>query len=173
MNNQKPQLDHLDEDNVGDEIQVVEFILGDNKFAINLFDVREIVESIKITPLPHSAMHIKGIIDLRGEISTIIDLKTILNIGRINTIGQNDSRFIVLDDRVTQTKTGILVDDVTSVLTIPTSDIEQTSKDSEDNSHILGIIKKNVSDREETKKELVMWIDIHKILQDADQKVRI
>jgi purine-binding chemotaxis protein CheW len=172
MNPQNIPQNQLNPGDIGDEIQVVEFILGDNKFAINLFDVREIVESIKITPLPHSAIHIKGIIDLRGEISTIIDLKTILKIGNHNPTGQNDTRFIVLDDRVTQAKTGILVDDVTSVLTIPTSDIEQTSQNGEKDSYILGIIKKNPTDREETKKELVMWIDIHKILQDADQKVK-
>ena len=72
-----------DTDLSADEVQVVEFILGDNKFAINLFDVREIVESIRITPLPHAASHIKGIINLRGEITTIIDLKSVLQIEKI------------------------------------------------------------------------------------------
>jgi Chemotaxis signal transduction protein len=63
-----------------DEIQVVEFIIGDDKFAINLFDVREIVEASKITPLPHASSYIRGIIDLRGEITTIIDLRQLLQI---------------------------------------------------------------------------------------------
>ena len=92
----------------------MEFILGDNKFAINLFDVREIVESIRITSLPHAASHIKGIINLRGEITTVIDLKSVLQIEKNNSVSQIDSRFIVLDDSVTHTKTGVLVDDVTS-----------------------------------------------------------
>ena len=60
---------------IQDEIQVVEFILGDDIFAINLFDVKEIVEYTRIMPLPGREQFIKGIIDLRGEITTIIDLK--------------------------------------------------------------------------------------------------
>jgi len=63
-----------------DEVQVVEFIIGEDKFAVNLFDVREIVEASKITPLPHAPSHNRGIIDLRREITTIIDLRQLLQI---------------------------------------------------------------------------------------------
>lgn len=151
----------------GNEVQVVEFILGEDKFAINLFDVREIVESIRITPLPHAPSHIKGIIDLRGEITTVIDLKTVLQIPKKKSEGQADSRFIVLDESVTNTKTGILVDDVTSVLTVPVSDIDQTSHTGEEKSYILGIIKKASGDRDDTRKELIIWIDIKNLLEEA------
>jgi purine-binding chemotaxis protein CheW len=148
-----------------DEVQVVEFILGEDKFAINLFDVREIVESFRITPLPHAASHVKGIIDLRGEITTVIDLKSVLRITQKITGGQVDSRFIVLDDSVTTVKTGILVDDVTSVLTVPMSDIDQTSHSGEESTYILGIIKKSSGDRDDTRKELLIWIDIKALLK--------
>jgi len=154
-------------DSTVDEVQVVEFILGEDKFAINLFDVREIVESFRITPLPHTASYIKGIIDLRGEITTVIDLKTVLKITRNNAVGQVDSRFIVLDDSVTNVKTGILVDDVTSVLTVPVTDIDQTTQ-SADCSYILGIIKKASGDRDDTRKELLIWIDIKELLKGAE-----
>ncbi len=151
----------------GNEVQVVEFILGDDTFAINLFDVREIVESFRITPLPHAAPHIKGIIDLRGEITTVIDLKTVLQIAKKVTEGQADSRFIVLDDSVTSTKTGILVDDVTSVMTVPVSEIDQTSHTGEGSSYILGIIKKASDNRDDTRKELIIWLDIKTLLEGA------
>ncbi len=152
----------------GNEVQVVEFILGEDKFAINLFDVREIVESFRITPLPHSAPHVKGIIDLRGEITTVIDLKTVLQVKK-STKGQTDSRFIVLDDSVTTTKTGILVDDVTSVMTVSSSDIDQTSHTRDDNSYILGIIKKASDNRNDTRKELLIWIDIKTLLKGTEK----
>jgi purine-binding chemotaxis protein CheW len=155
---------HSTADSAVDEVQVVEFILGEDKFAINLFDVREIVESFRITPLPHAAAHVKGIIDLRGEITTVIDLKSVLRITQKNSTGLVDSRFIVLDDRVTHVKTGILVDDVTSVLTVPISDIDQTSH-SDDNTFILGIIKKASADRDDTRKELLIWLDIKELLK--------
>lgn len=151
----------------GNEVQIVEFILGEDKFAINLFDVREIVESFRITPLPHAASHVKGIIDLRGEITTVIDLKSVLKIAKKVTEGQADSRFIVLDDSVTSTKTGILVDDVTSVLTIPASDIDQTSHSGDESSYILGIIKKASDNRDDTRKELLIWLDIKTLLEGA------
>lgn len=151
-----------------DEVQVVEFILGEDKFAINLFDVREIVESFRITPLPQAASYVKGIIDLRGEITTVIDLKSILKITPKNSAGQVDSRFIVLDDSVTNIKTGILVDDVTSVLTISVSDIAQTSHSGDNCSYILGIIKKSSGDRDDTRKELLIWIDIKDLLKGTE-----
>ncbi len=152
-------------DSTIDEVQVVEFILGEDKFAINLFDVREIVESFRITPLPHAAAHVKGIIDLRGEITTVIDLKSVLKITAKNSNGQVDSRFIVLDDSVTNVKTGILVDDVTSVLTVPVSDIDQKTHSGEDTDYILGIIKKASGDRDDKRKELLIWIDIKSLLK--------
>ncbi len=156
------------DDGAIDEVQVVEFILGEDKFAINLFDVREIVESFRITPLPHAASHIKGIIDLRGEITTVIDLKSVLRITQKTAVGQVDSRFIVLDDSVTTVKTGILVDDVTSVLTVPLSDIDQTSHSGDGSTYILGIIKKSSGDRDDTRKELLIWIDIKALLQTTE-----
>jgi len=75
-----------------DEVQVVEFIIGEDKFAVNLFDVREIVEASKITPLPHCPSHIRGIIDLRGEITTIIDLRQLLQISAAKDASTADLR---------------------------------------------------------------------------------
>jgi len=151
-----------------EEIQVVEFLLGDDKFAINLFDVKEIVEYTRITPLPGSNQYIKGIIDLRGEITSIIDLKAKMNItSSSGTIEQ--SRIIVIDSSVTKGKTGILVDDVTTVLSIRESQIDKKINEATDSQYILGIIKQNVGDRETEKTELVIWIDVPGILRDMSQ----
>ena len=148
-----------------DEVQVVEFIIGEDKFAVNLFDVREIVEASKITPLPHAPSYIRGIIDLRGEITTIIDLRQLLMIGAAKDTSSADLRFIVLDDTVSAQKTGIVVDEVTSVLTVPVTDIDQATRGgTEDGGHILGVIKKEVGERGESRKELVIWIDIRELI---------
>ena len=58
----------------------MEFLLGKEHYAVDLFDVREVVEYTSITKLPNTPSYMKGIIDLRGEITTIIDLKERLNI---------------------------------------------------------------------------------------------
>lgn len=149
-----------------EEIQVVEFLLGDDTYAVNLFDVREIVEASKITPLPHAPPHIRGIIDLRGEITTIIDLRTLIGATKRAGSDSEDLRFIVLDESVTNGKTGVVVDEVASVLTVPLSDIDQSNRGSDEDSYILGVIKKEVGERGESKKELVIWIDICGLIRD-------
>lgn len=144
-----------------EEVQVVEFLLGEDKYAVNLFDVREIVEASKITPLPHAPKHIRGIIDLRGEITTIIDLRALIGATKhANSADTEDLRFIVLDESVTNGKTGVVVDEVASVLTVALSDIDQSGRGTDDDNFILGVIKKEVGERGESKKELVIWIDI-------------
>lgn len=152
------------------EIQVVEFLLGDETYAVNLFDVKEIVEATKITPLPHAQAHIRGIIDLRGEITTIIDLRIL--IGAAKKVGSHseDLRFIVLDESVTNGKTGVVVDEVASVLTVPLADIDQSRNESDNTSYILGVIKKEVGERGESRKELVIWIDICGLIRDRGTK---
>ncbi|WP_319579503.1 chemotaxis protein CheW [uncultured Methanospirillum sp.] len=152
-------------ENQEDEVQVVEFIIGEDKFAVNLFDVREIVEASKITPLPHAPSHVRGIIDLRGEITTIVDLRQLLRIKASKDASTADLRFIVMDDTVSSQKTGIVVDEVTSVLTVPVTDIDQATKGgSDDGGHILGVIKKEVGERGESRKELVIWIDVRELI---------
>ena len=147
-------------------IQVVEFVLGDETFAIDLFEVREVVEYTRISALPNSPSYIKGIIDLRGEITTIIDLKA-----RLNIIGsdraEEESRIIVLDDNITKKKVGIMVDDVLSVSTFETSQVDRTGAvDSDDDSCILGIIKKKSQAKDKEATDLVIWIDIKQLLGD-------
>lgn len=150
-----------------EEVQVVEFIVGDEKFAVNLFDVKEIVEASKITPLPHAPLYIKGIIDLRGEITTIVDLRKLLLITKEASSDTDNLRFIVLDESVTDGKTGVVVDEVTSVLTVKVSDIDQHSHGAGDDSHILGVIKKDVGERGENRKELVIWVDMSGLIREA------
>jgi purine-binding chemotaxis protein CheW len=147
-------------------LQIVEFMLGKERYAIDLFDVREVVEYTSITRLPDTPACIKGIIDLRGEITTIIDLK-----GRLNIAGQTDvldktSRIIVLDEKITKTRTGILVDDVLAVSTFERGDIDATSASlSQDEPAILGIIKKTNREKEQNRPGLIIWIDIRHLLK--------
>lgn len=150
-------------------IQVVVFSLGDEQFAIDLFDVKEVVEYTTITKLPNVPQYVRGIIDLRGEITTIIDLKHRLNITETKTVSVDSSRIIVLDDRITKSKIGILVDDVTSVSTFEDNRVDYTSASvSKEDTAIIGIIKKNVKIKEKESNELIIWIDIKQLLTDID-----
>jgi len=151
-------------------LQVVEFLLGKERYAVDLFDVKEVVEYTTITKLPNSASYMKGIIDLRGEITTIVDLKERLHIAATTELQEETCRIIVLDEKITKAKTGIMVDDVTSVSTFDMSDIDKTSAaDSNEDTAILGIIKKKVKDKEHEKNELIIWIDIKYLLKDIGE----
>jgi len=146
-------------------LQVVEFLLGKEHYAVDLFDVREVVEYTPITQLPNTASFMKGIIDLRGEITTIIDLKDRLHIPVDTNQSAEEGRFIVLDEKLTGVKTGILVDDVLAVSTFEKGDVDAASTaGAGDDDAILGIIKKKTRDRENEISELIIWIDIRKTL---------
>ncbi len=153
-------------------IQIVEFVLGQELFAIDLFDVKEVVEYTTITKLPNVPLYIKGIIDLRGEITTIIDLKQRLNITENSKVAAESSRIIVLDDKITGTKIGILVDDVTSVSTFEANQVDYTSASvSKEDTAIIGIIKRKVKVKDKEKNELIIWIDIKQLLEDVDTSI--
>lgn len=169
-----PQASHRQKaktDTRSDTVQVVEFLLGKEHFAIDLFDVKEVVEYTRITKLPNTVSCIKGIIDLRGEITTIVDLKEQLNIPGSMGVDEENSRIIVLDERLTRSKIGIMVDDVLSVSTYSHSQVDDAVSASRGDAKILGIIRKTSRIRDRDVTELVIWIDIKELLKSIDQWV--
>lgn len=154
-------------------VQVVEFLLGREHFAIDLFDVKEVVEYTRITRLPNSPSYIKGIIDLRGEITTIIDLKEALAIAGTEVKSEEDSRIIVLDDQITLSKTGIMVDDVLSVSTFQRSQVDSSlAALHKENNQIIGIIKKKIRIKDRDSTELIIWIDVKQLLKALEQGMK-
>jgi len=147
-------------------IQVVEFILGNDMFAIDLFDTREVITQTEVTPLPNTPPYLKGIIDLRGSITTIIDLKDLMHISA-ESKGKKNSRIIVLDRSISSKPVGILVDDVFSVTTYGQDDIDKESTSASDSHRdIIGVIrKKTKSAGEKDKSGLVVWLDIRKMIE--------
>ena len=150
-----------------DDIQVVEFLLGKEHFAIDLFDVKEVVEYTRITELPNAPPNIKGIIDLRGEITTIFDIKQKMNIKQDATRSETNSRIIVIDNKITKSKIGIIVDDVLSVSTFARADMDESASSTVDNQLINGIIRKKTKIKDSMSTELVIWINIKSVLNDS------
>lgn len=150
-----------------DDIQVVEFLLGMEHFAIDLFDVKEVVEYTRITELPNAPQNIKGIIDLRGEITTILDIKQMMNIRQDSSRSETNSRIVVIDNKITKSKIGIIVDDVLSVSTFSRSDMDDTASSAIENLLINGIIRKKTKIKDSSSTELVIWINIKSILNEC------
>jgi len=147
------------------EIQVVEFMLGHDLFAVDLFDVKEVISWAATTPLPNSPMYIIGIINLRGDVTTIIDLKQILQISESGDCDENTG-FVVLDPAFTIRPIGIIVDEVLSVSTYYDSDVDYQASGAESGTdHIKGIIKKKTRVGDEKRTELIIWLDVQALIQ--------
>lgn len=151
------------------DLRFVEFVLGKDYFAIDLFLTREVITPSEITPLPNTPTYIKGVMDPRGSITTIIDLKMFINITGI-TESKKRSRIIILDKKITSKPVGILVDGVYSVSTHRSADIDRDTENMSDKSrNIIGVIRKviKVNGREENK--LILWLDIQ-VMMDLIEK---
>lgn len=156
----------------GGSVQVVEFMMGDERFAVDLFDTREVITTPEVTQIPNAPPFITGMIDLRGVITTIIDLRVMMQITREST-GKKRSRVIVLDKTVSDKMIGILVDDVSSVTTYAKEDIDLAVHSSDDSHRdIIGVIRKQTKDPhgKETRK-LVIWLDIQKIIERVKKEI--
>ena len=110
----------VDEIKKQEKLQVVVFKTNEEEFALEILQVKEIVRMTLITPVPKTPPFIEGIINLRGQILTVIDLAKRLN---LETLPRTDkSRIIVvaLDDF----SIGLIVDEVVEVLRLPEDSIE-------------------------------------------------
>lgn len=97
-----------------EELQVVIFKLGNEEYCVPVSQVREIQNYIPPTRIPDTPVFVEGVINLRGQIIPVIDLKKRFNIGIIEKTP--DTCFIVVDMK--DETLGILVDSVSEVVTL-------------------------------------------------------
>lgn len=109
-----------DESVIDAGMQVVAFKLRDEEYGVNIFQVQEIRNLVDITRVPFSANYIKGVINLRGSVLPVIDLKK--RLGLEQTPYTDKTRIVTV--KVGDLPVGMLVDAVTEVLTIPTKLVE-------------------------------------------------
>lgn len=142
-------------------IDVVQFQLSGTNYAIDIKTAREIVEMMPITPVPRAPPHIAGIINLRGEITNIMNLNCLMGLDSDNR--QEGQKIIVLvPEAAGGSIIGLIVDDVHSVLQVNGDDIDKMDASISKEAYVKGIIKSGGSGN--GKKDLVIWIDIEKIL---------
>ena len=107
-------------DKINEILQLVSFHIENEEFGIDILKVQEIIRMVDITKVPNSPEFVEGVINLRGKIIPIVDLRVRLGFSKIKQ--SNRTRVVVLD---LQTKTiGFIVDEVNEVLRISTSIIE-------------------------------------------------
>ncbi len=156
-----------------EQIDIVEFELNEDRYAIDITMVREVVEIQPITPLPRTPPYVIGIINLRGEVTHVIDLAILL--GQRSRSDRSGQKIIIIPSDVTGGEhVGIIVDNVQSVTEIMGRHVSMLGDDiaTQIKTHIKGIIKITHDDVLEKRTEaiqettLIIWLDIQKILHD-------
>lgn len=100
------------------------FELTEEHFAVPLLQVREVIAYKEPTPLPNSPAYVKGMIQLRDQIVTIVDLSQKMNLKRKQAA--TEATIIIVD--FDEQSVGFLVDNVTSVAEFSDADLSPTSE---------------------------------------------
>lgn len=149
-----------------DSFQAVTFALVDNnkkeEYAIPIEQVREIRAVESITKVPKAKSYIKGIMNLRGLIIPVIDVKEKLGLEGLEKMNAAKQRILVAE--VNGSMTGLLVDEVDQVLRLQTKDIESAPQNLESHNYIKGIAKTN--------DKLIVLLDVVSLLEDSASVIK-
>jgi purine-binding chemotaxis protein CheW len=130
------------------EGQVLEFELGEETYCVSIDHVTEIVDVGDLTAVPNAPRHVRGIMDLRGRTTAIVDPKIVFDID-----GDRDARrIVVFEPEIVedQTAAGWLVDEVSHVVGVDEADVDEAPGTQDE--AIKGVRK-----REDD--SFVIWVD--------------
>ena len=138
--------------------QWVTFYLDSEKYGINVMSVQEVLRITDIAPVPGAPHYVLGIINLRGNVVTVIDTRTRFGLSEKES---DDATRIVIIESENQV-IGILVDSVAEVVDLRKSDIETTPNVGNDESskYIQGVSSQG--------EQLLILIDVDKLLTEEE-----
>ncbi|KXI23052.1 MULTISPECIES: chemotaxis protein CheW [Photobacterium] len=143
----------------GDQVlQWVTFQLEDETYGINVMQVREVLRYSEIAPVPGAPDYVIGIINLRGNVVTVIDTRSRFGLmpGEIS----DNTRIVIIEAE--KQVIGILVDSVAEVVYLRSSEIDTTpSVGTEESAKFI----QGVSNRDG---ELLILVDLNKLLNDDE-----
>jgi purine-binding chemotaxis protein CheW len=119
------------------------FALGPEEYGLEILKVREIIGYMEITAVPQTPYHVKGVINLRGQVIPVIDLRTKFGMETAEITEQSCIIVVEICQGNRSFSTGIVVDHVQEVLDIDGQDIEEAPQfgSSVDTDFILGMGK--------------------------------
>ena len=140
-----------------DQIQLVGMKLGDEEYAIDVLKITEIIRTVEITIVPRMESYILGVMNLRGKVVPVIDLRVRFNLDSCDF--DKSTRIIVVS--VDKENIGFVVDEVTEVIRIKRSMVEPTPPlvGSIGQEYILGICKYD--------SRLIMLLDIDRVIDES------
>lgn len=138
------------------------FALGNEEFGLEILKVREIIGFMEVTAVPQTPPHVKGVINLRGQVIPVVDLRMNFGMEEAEVTEQTCIIVVEIDVDGRQFQTGIVVDRVSEVLDIAQKDIEDAPQfgSTVDTDFILGMGKIGES--------VKILLDIDKVLASTD-----
>ena len=125
---------------LGNEVQLIVFKLGNSVYAVDIRNVREVIEAKEVVRLPRAPPYIEGIMNLRGHVVTLVNLAEAL--GEDGVLGGEEGKkrkVLISMDSNGRNSVGFIVDHVLGVLRVNSSDIEKPPIDS--GGLIKGVVK--------------------------------
>lgn len=143
-----------------DEKQLVVFDLAEETYGVDIGSVREIIRIQEITKVPRTPDFVEGVINLRGTVIPVIDLRKRFGFGQAETT--KDSRIVVVD--IGGHDIGAVVDAVTEVLRLSADAVEPPSSliTTADSEYLLGIAK--------LESRLIILLDLQRALAGEDME---
>ena len=147
------------ENSVGESvIQLVTFRLNDETYGINVMQVQEVLRVTEIAPVPGAPGYVLGIINLRGNVVTVIDTRA--RFGLPSADMDDASRIVIIESD--QQVIGILVDSVAEVVELRDAEIDAApSVGNEESSRYI----QGVASRDE---DLLIVVDLNKLMTEQE-----
>jgi purine-binding chemotaxis protein CheW len=120
-------------------LHLVTFQLGKEEYGVEIATVQEIIRATDITPVPGAPSHVRGVINLRGKIIPVIDLRKRFALADVEA--RDEQRIIVVE--LGDKRLGMLVDSVSQVIKVPSDFVEEMPEEatSVDENFIRGVGK--------------------------------
>ncbi len=138
-----------------DILQLVTFNVGNEEFAVNILNVQEINRMTDLTRVPNASDYIKGVINLRGKVIPIIDLRK--RIGLEAKVSDSSTRIIVIE--INEKVVGFIVDKVNEVMRISQDHMEPPPN------VVSGIDKDFITYIAKLEDRLLILLDLEKIIK--------
>ncbi len=141
-------------------LQLVSFKIGNEEFGVNILNVQEINKMTQITKVPNAPDFVEGVINLRGKIIPVIDLRTRLKLDKKEH--DKDTRIIVVE--ISNKTVGFIVDAVREVLRVPVSITEAPPE------IVTGIDSEFIKSVGKLDDRLLILIDLNKIITNVEKQ---
>ncbi len=139
-------------------LQLVTFSIGEEEFGVDILKVQEIIRTMEITKVPRAQDFVEGVINLRGKVIPIIDLRR--RFGFSSKEHDKHTRIIVIE--INNMIVGFVVDSVSEVLRIPTATVEPPPP------VVAGVESEYISGVGKLEDRLLILLDLDKLLSSED-----